>query len=186
MTKTAARIGASIVAAAIVASGCGRGDFPSPETVSTPPISTTIDVPNQLSPLDPSTVDVSSPDAVAVAVVDTAYTMLPGVDESPNDALVRAAALLEQKLADAAHDFRPVTGAGTEWNSWASQHALVTASSIVGTQTRPPDGDTALRYLSVTQTAQTPNRLLARKALVLLVTMINTPDGWRVSRIDQL
>lgn len=183
-----ARILAPILIATLIAAGCGR-DNPTPPTTSTSvPISTSaVAAPNQLPDLDPAKVDTSNPDAVATAVVDTAYTMLPGVDESPNDAIVRAAALLDQKMADAVRTFRPSTGAGADWNSWAQQNAYVTAISTVGTQTRPADNDTALRYISVVQVAQTPTRILSKRTLTLLVTMVSTPDGsWRVSNLKQL
>ena len=73
-----------------------------------------VTAPNQLPDRGPAKVDISNPDAVATAVVDTAYTILPGVDESLNDAIVQAAALLDQKMPDAVRTFRPATGAGAE------------------------------------------------------------------------
>jgi hypothetical protein len=114
--------------------------------------------------------------------------MLPRVDESPNDAIVRAAPLLDPKMAEAARVFRPATGAGAEWNSWVQQNAFVSAESTVGTQTRPADTDTtALRYVSVIQIARTPTRILSTRTLTLLVTMVKPPGtSWRVSTLKQL
>ena len=188
MTARPARWLAPMLLATLVVAGCGHDKSTPPTTSGSAPTPTsTMATPDRLPDLDPAKVDTGNPDAVATAVVDTAYTMLPRVDESPNDAIVRAAALLDPKMADAARTFRPATGAGAEWNTWVQQNAFVSAKSTVGTQTRPADTDTALRYVSVMQIAQTPTRLLSTKTLTLLVTMVKTPDGsWRVSNLKQL
>jgi hypothetical protein len=189
MTSRPARMLAPILLATLIAAGCGHDKSPPPTTSTNAAASTSaVAAPDRLPDLDPTTVDTSNPDAVATAVVDTAYTMLPRVDESPNDAIVRAAPLLDQKMADAARAFRPATGAGAEWNNWVQQNAFVSAKSTVGTQTCPADTDiTALRYVSVVQVAQTPTRIVSTRTLTLLVTMVKTPDtSWRVSTLKQL
>ena len=188
MNARPARMLAPMLLVTLVVAGCGHDKSPPPMTSTTAPTSTsTLATPDRLPDLDPAKVDTANPDAVATAVVDTAYTMLPRVDESPNDAIVRAAPLLDPKMADAARTFRPATGAGAEWNTWVQQNAFVSAKSRVGTQTRPADTDTALRYVSVTQIAQTPTRIIFTKTLTLLVTMTKTPNGnWRVSNLKQL
>ncbi len=146
-------------------------------------------MPSSLPALDASTIDTSDPDAVAIAFAETSYTLLPGVDPPDmNAGMARAAAVLEPKLAN---DIRGQVGrsspGGYEWNQWAQAGAMVDATAAIDTQEVPPQTDReAYRMVRVTQTVENSTRFIARRQLVLLLTLVNIDGEWKVSRLTQL
>ncbi|MDH6284580.1 hypothetical protein [Prescottella agglutinans] len=179
-------IAATLTAVALLVAGCSSDEPAAPrtETTDAPPAKV---IPYSLPTLDITDVDTTSPDAVALAFARTAYTLLPSVDPNQNEGMVRAAPLLDGKLAASVQSFNPPTGPGYEWNQWAKARALVTATAELGTQEVPPETPTeAFRMVQVTQTVESSSRFIARKSFILLVSMVRTPDGWRVDRITQL
>ncbi|MGN0125975.1 MAG: hypothetical protein ACI38R_22260 [Rhodococcus sp. (in: high G+C Gram-positive bacteria)] len=124
---------------------------------------------------------------MAIAFAETSYTLLPGADPDMNAGMVRAAAVLDPKLAE---DIRGQVGRsspGYEWNRWAQAGAMVDATAAIDTQEVPPQ--TALeayRMVRVTQTVENSTRFIARRQLVLLLTLVNIDGEWKVSRLTQL
>ncbi|WP_458682689.1 hypothetical protein [Prescottella equi] len=172
--------------AVLLVAGCSSNEpaVPTPETTEAPPSKV---IPYSLPILDLTVVDTDSPDDVALAFAETAYTLLPRVDSNPNEGMVRAVPILDDKLAASVRAFDPPTGPGYEWNQWSKAGALVTAEVTLGTQEVPPQTPTeAYRMVQVTQTIESSTRFIARKSFVLLVTMVNSPEGWKVNRITQL
>ncbi|MFI9507353.1 hypothetical protein [Nocardia sp. NPDC052566] len=172
------------VTAALITTGCSS--TPQPAAPSTTRTDQPTTAPARLLPLDLATVDTSSADAVALAVATTAYTLQPGLDSDPNDGMKRASALLDQRLTNALNAYRPASSAGAEWSTWTRQHAYITATAALSTQTRPPDGHTALRYLTITQTVHLNRQITTKPAIIVLITLARTPAGWRVTHLTQL
>lgn len=173
----------SLVAA--VVAGCSTSSEESaPQPTEAAPTKV---LPSSLPALDASTIDTSDPDAVAIAFAETSYTLLPGVDPDMNAGMARAAAVLEPKLAD---DIRGQVGRsspGYEWNQWAQAGAMVDATAAIDTQEVPPQTDReAYRMVRVTQTVENSTRFIARRQLVLLLTLVNIDGEWKVSRLTQL
>ncbi|MEZ5157443.1 hypothetical protein RBB84_19370 [Rhodococcus sp. D-6] len=178
----------SVTALALVAAvmaGCSSSSEEStPQPTETAPTKV---LPSTLPTLDASTIDTSDPDAVAIAFAETSYTLLPGADPDMNAGMVRAAAVLDPKLAE---DIRGQVGRsspGYEWNRWAQAGAMVDATAAIDTQEVPPQ--TALeayRMVRVTQTVENSTRFIARRQLVLLLTLVNIDGEWKVSRLTQL
>lgn len=169
----------------IALAGCSSdNESAPPPTTDTAPTKV---LPSTLPALDPSTVDETDPDAVALAFAKTSYTLLPAVDADMNAGMVRAAALLEPKLAADIKAQVPRTGPGYEWRQWANAEALVEATAEIDPQEVPPQTDRdAYRMLRVTQNVENSTRFIARRNFVLLVTMVNLDGKWKVSRITQL
>lgn len=175
--------------ALVVLCGCGSSSSderagPGSETTAAAAPSTH-EIPSTLPDLDPATLDVDDPDDVAVAVLETMYTYLPAVDNSPNDALLRAHALLNGQMATAAREWQPPTGPGREWQRWATTNTLVTANAAVSPQQRPPDTERALRYMTVQQSTHTEFTTQELAPIHVLVSLEKTSDGWQLASLLQ-
>ncbi|CAG7636086.1 hypothetical protein SIM91_04850 [Rhodococcus opacus] len=175
----------AVVLLTLIVAGCSRSPNPAAPLSTEPSISRVM--PATLPTLDPATIDNSDPDAVAIAFAETSYTLLPGADPDMNAGMVRAAAVLEPKLAN---DIRAQVGRsspGYEWRQWAQVGAMVDATAAIDTQEVPPQTDgEAYRMVRVTQTVENSTRFVARQHLVLLLTLVNVDGGWMVSRLTQL
>ncbi|BDB63319.1 hypothetical protein [Rhodococcus sp. RDE2] len=177
-------VAAFSLVAAVLAGCSSSSEEPAPQPTKTAPTKV---MPSSLPALDASTIDTSDPDAVAIAFAETSYTLLPGADPDMNAGMVRAAAVLDPKLAE---DIRGQVGRsspGYEWNRWAQAGAMVDATAAIDTQEVPPQ--TALeayRMVRVTQTVENSTRFIARRQLVLLLTLVNIDGEWKVSRLTQL
>lgn len=181
-TIALAALAALVVAGAV---GCSSGPEPAaPPAADTAPTKV---LPAVLPALDPSTIDTTDPDQVAVAFAETSYTLLPAVDPDMNAGMVRAAALLEPKLAA---DIRGQVGRsspGYEWRQWAQAGALVDATATIDSQEVPPQTDReAHRMLRVTQNIESSTAFVSRREFVLLLTMVNSDGSWKISRLTQL
>ncbi|WP_064257409.1 hypothetical protein [Rhodococcus sp. HS-D2] len=187
MTRRARITTAVAIAASLTLLGCGTSEddtSPSGETTtSTPQTSNTI--PSELPTLDPSTVDVDDPDEVVVAVLETMYSYLPAVDQTPNDAMVRASSLFSEEMAAGVRDYQPPTGPGREWQRWADTNTLVTATAEISPQQRPSDTDRALRYVTVQQTTSTKFSSQELAPIHLVVSLERASEGWRLASILQ-
>lgn len=182
--RTLTSVTALALVAAVMAGCSSSSEESTPQPTETAPTKV---LPSTLPTLDASTIDTSDPDAVAIAFAETSYTLLPGADPDMNAGMVRAAAVLDPKLAE---DIRGQVGRsspGYEWNRWAQAGAMVDATAAIDTQEVPPQ--TALeayRMVRVTQTVENSTRFIARRHLVLLLTLVNIDGEWKVSRLTQL
>lgn len=181
-TITAVALVAVVVAGA---AGCSSDQKAAvPPTVETAPTKV---LPSTLPALDPSAIDTTDPDQVAVAFAETSYTLLPAVDTDMNVGMVRAAALLEPKLAT---DIRAQVGRsahGYEWRQWARAGAFVDATARIDSQEVPPQTDReAYRMLRVTQNIESSSQFIGRRDFVILLTLVNSSGSWKISRLTQL
>nr|WP_218680549.1 hypothetical protein [Rhodococcus qingshengii] len=167
--------------------GCSNGSTSDPDETTTTTVAATPseELPRSLSPIDITTIDVHDPDAVAEAAIAAMYTYLPRVDLNQNAAMLRAAPLLNEKMAAGAYNYDPPTGPGRTWDRWADSNTLVSAQAKVIPQQRPPDDTFALRYVTVQQTTRTQYSTQKLAPLYLVVSLENTPDGWRVAQTLQ-
>ncbi|MGW7277387.1 hypothetical protein ACWGIV_03545 [Streptomyces sp. NPDC054844] len=74
----------------------------------------------------PSPVDESDATAVAEAWAEIAYSHDTAYDISPHDAALRAARFLTPDRAAVLREYRPVSGPGDQWNTWADHRAWTT------------------------------------------------------------
>ncbi|MFG2882160.1 hypothetical protein ACGFYV_07510 [Streptomyces sp. NPDC048297] len=104
---------------------------------------------------DPGGVKGTDAGAVAKAWAEMAYNYDTAYDSSPHDAVLRASRWLTERGAKAESRYRPESGPGNEWNTWAKHHAwtAVTVTSELEDDA-PVDSDTvAYRSLVVEGTA---------------------------------
>lgn len=176
---------AAVALLTLMVTGCSSSPNPaSPQPTETAPTKV---MPSTLPALDAATIDTSDPDAVAIAFAQTSYTLLPGIDPDMNAGMVRAAALLEPKLANDVRGQVGRSSPGYEWNQWAQAGAMVDATAAIDTQEVPPQTDREVyRMVRVTQTVENSTRFIARRQLVLLLTLVNIDGEWKVSRMTQL
>lgn len=142
--------------------------------------------PPTLTTLNPDSVDQTDPDATAIAVATTAYSYAPGKDKSPNDGMKRAAPLLTRELSEAIDKYQPATGPGAQWESWALHNAVVVATAEIGNEPLPPaaSGATNLQVL-ITQSVNINGEVSPASRVKILITMTKTPQGYRVSSLQQ-
>lgn len=74
----------------------------------------------------PTGVDETDATAVAQAWVEVAYGYDTKYDSSPHDAVLRSARWFTAAKAKAERSYRPASGAGEQWNSWAAHRAWTT------------------------------------------------------------
>jgi hypothetical protein len=74
----------------------------------------------------PSGVDDTDATSVAEAWVEVAYGYDTKYDSSPHDAVLRSARWFTADKAAAERSYRPASGAGEQWNSWAAHQAWTT------------------------------------------------------------
>lgn len=74
----------------------------------------------------PSGVDDMDPTSVSRAWVEVAYGYDTKYDVSPHDAVLRTARWLTADKLKAERSYRPASGAGERWNSWAAHKAWTT------------------------------------------------------------
>lgn len=74
----------------------------------------------------PTGVDDTDATAVAEAWVEVAYGYDTKYDSSPHDAVLRSARWFTTEKAKAERSYRPASGAGEQWNSWAAHQAWTT------------------------------------------------------------
>ncbi|WDM12004.1 hypothetical protein J3S85_10945 [Streptomyces lavenduligriseus] len=74
----------------------------------------------------PPKADESDATAVAEAWARIAYSHDTAYDTSPHDAALRAARFLTPRGAAALREYRPVSGPGDQWNTWAGHRAWTT------------------------------------------------------------
>lgn len=167
----ARRRGAALLLTAVTSlallSGCGlpdlrddpagQGDSASPQPSIAPkapvppgkPLGPDAHVPT------PRVVDDNDATAVSKAWAEVTYGYDTKYDTSPHDAVLRAARWLTERRIAAERDYRPASGSGSEWNTWAAHRAWTTVTVGVELEDDAPrDGETtAYRSLVVAGTA---------------------------------
>ncbi|GHH88275.1 hypothetical protein GCM10017771_32820 [Streptomyces capitiformicae] len=90
---------------------------------------------------DPGAVDDSDPTAVSKAWAEMTYSYDTKYDASPHDAGLRAVRWCSKRKADAERSYRPASGPGADWNTWAQHRAWTTVTvSIEQEDDSPKDG----------------------------------------------
>lgn len=179
---------ASALCALLLAAGCGnsgddaappttagaRADSgatqPAPEVHSTP-------VP-EVTPVNPATVDRQSPETVAIAALETIYTVEPAVDDSAVAAYERAAPLLSPRMLGAIRAIETPSGSDPNWGTWKRRNAVVTAEATILRQDNPVDTDRAHRFVKLVQTVHTTSGTRSQEPVYLFVGLVHEPDGW--------
>jgi hypothetical protein len=130
-------------------------------------------------------VDHNDPAAVIQVAVQTLFSWQPGADASPVDAFDRARPLMSASLA--AQEVALTTAeAGSQWQQWAYDRTIITASAEILPDEHPEDtADSARRVVAVTQTIADPGPSPQDGVhFTLWVTAVKTHDGWRVDSIQ--
>ncbi|WP_218963933.1 hypothetical protein [Streptomyces sp. HG99] len=136
----------------------------------------------------PSGVDGADATEVAEAWAEVAYGHDTKYDSGPHDAMLRSARWFTAKKAAAERSYRPASGAGEEWNTWADHKAWTT----VGV-TSDDDGDgpvdtdvLAYRALFVEGTAHGRDGWTGtgpRANVFLKLTRAGRGQPWRVADV---
>ncbi|MFG3248166.1 hypothetical protein [Streptomyces sp. NPDC048187] len=137
---------------------------------------------------DPGVVDEDDATAVSEAWAETTYGYDTAYDNSPQDAVLRGVRWCTERKAAAERQYRPASGPGSEWITWARHRAWTTVDvSSELEDDAPPDGEQiAYRSLVVSGTAHgrdgwegTGPRLNAYVKLV----RAGVGDPWRVDDV---
>ena len=145
--------------------------------------------PSMPTAVDPvlATVDRTSADAVAMAVVTAFNTADTTVDAGPNDAAAAAISLLTADYAAGIVNTPPLRSPGAQWNTWTTQGVKLTATVAALPDDRPADtASTATRIYLVTQ-APTLRSGTTQPAVVTIayVGLARTNAGWSVAQVEQ-
>ncbi|MCZ4645125.1 hypothetical protein [Rhodococcus erythropolis] len=190
MTRTRNTVAAALLAGALLLTGCGSGgdghdDHPLDEggpadssltTPPPPPLPATFDG-----------VDQNDPESVMVAAAQALLSYRPAEEVNQLAAAQRAAPLFDERYySDNAGSFialAPITG--KQWQSWAEDNAIVTATANVTSDEHPADQPAKVsRVLAVTQTAVTAQGT-PLSSTTFAVYMSATKLGvWRVSAVS--
>ncbi|MEU9520389.1 hypothetical protein [Streptomyces sp. NPDC048224] len=104
---------------------------------------------------DTGVVDEDDATAVSEAWAETTYGYDTAYDTSPQDAVLRGVRWCTERKAAAERQYRPASGPGNEWTTWAGHRAWTTVDvSSELEDDAPPDGERiAYRSLVVSGTA---------------------------------
>ena len=145
--------------------------------------------PSMPTAVDPvlATVDRTSADAVAMAVVTAFNTADTTVDAGPNDAAAAAISLLTADYAAGIINTPPLRSPGAQWNTWTTQGVKLTATVAALPDDRPADtASTATRIYLVTQTPITgTGNTLPAVVTIAYVGLARTTAGWSVAQVEQ-
>jgi hypothetical protein len=130
-------------------------------------------------------VDRNDPAAVIQGAVQTLFSWQPGADASPVDAFDRARPLMSTSLA-AQQVALTTADAGSQWQQWAYDRTIITATAEILPDEHPVDTPTSVRrVVAVTQIVADPGPAPQDGVhFTLWVTAVKTPDGWRIDAIQ--
>lgn len=125
----------------------------------------------------------ASPDQVAQAALEVMFAWYCDRDSGPAAATRRALASLAPPMSTDVLGAPPVAAPGAQWDLWASHRAMLTPRVTPGNDPTPPDTPTtAYRQYQVTQTVRGADGWVGPdQVTTVFVTLVRTPDGWRIS-----
>ncbi|MEV5435316.1 hypothetical protein AB0K80_04680 [Streptomyces sp. NPDC052682] len=191
---------ASVTGLAVL-TGCGLRDLrddpagqAGPSASAEPSVAPKAPVPSG-SPLGPDahvatpgSVDDEDATEVSKAWAETAYSYDTKYDTSPHDAMLRSARWFTPRKAAAERSYRPASGPGDDWNTWARHRAwtTVTVSSELEDDAPRDGAKVAYRSLVVEGTAHGRDGWTGRgPRLNAYVKLVRSAAGrpWRVDDV---
>ncbi|TSD39711.1 hypothetical protein LRL17_30400 (plasmid) [Rhodococcus qingshengii] len=189
MTRTRNTAAAALLAGALLLAGCGSGGDghdnhpldeggPADSSLTTPP-------PPPL-PGAFAGVDQNDPESVMVGAAQALFSYAPAEEANQLAAAQRAAPLFDERYySENSGSFialAPITG--KQWQSWADEGAIVTASASVTSDEHPADQPAKVsRVLAVTQTATTPEGKPLSSTTFAAYMSATKLGVWRVSAV---
>lgn len=152
------------------------GPYPGPRPDSVPGL--------EPVPAVPPLVASASADQVAKAGLEVMFLWYCDRDTGPASATRRALAYLAEPMSRDVLAAPPVAAAGAQWDLWASHSAVLTPRVTPGNDPAPPDTPTTVhRQYQVTQTVRGGDDgwVGPDQVTTVFVTLVRTPEGWRIS-----
>ncbi|MFD4545574.1 hypothetical protein [Streptomyces sp. NPDC058466] len=136
----------------------------------------------------PSGVDGTDATEVSEAWAEVVYGYDTKYDSGPQDAVLRSARWLTAKKAAAERSYRPASGAGNDWNTWAGHQAWTTVDVTADDDGDGPTDTAVLAYraLFVEGTAQGRDGWTGtgpRANVYLKLTRTGRGQPWHVAEV---